>query len=90
MEHRSAVDWARQGDPNAFTLLIEEYYDKVLKYARKRLRRDQDAEDATQDTFVTAYRSLGSLSHSERSRRQIRSGGRLRGYMTWRTTSFRW
>ena len=52
------VDKARQGDVAAFEQLVREHYGAVYAVARGITGRDGDAEDATQDTFVRAWRAM--------------------------------
>ena len=46
-------------DPDAFRGVIERYQDMVYALCLRVLGNQQDAEDATQETFVTLYRHLG-------------------------------
>jgi RNA polymerase sigma-70 factor (ECF subfamily) len=50
---------AQGGDPTAFDELVARYADKVHRLAFKVLRQEEDAEDAMQEAFLSAYRSLG-------------------------------
>ncbi len=49
---------ARQGDTHAFDALAARYADKAFRLAFKVLRHEEDAEDAVQDAFLSAYRNL--------------------------------
>lgn len=44
-----------------FDLLYEAYFPRIYRYARKRLRDTAEAEDVTQEVFVTVFRVLGSF-----------------------------
>lgn len=55
------VNSARDGDVAAFEQLVRLHYAQVYGVARGILGRDTDAEDATQDTFVRAWRALPSF-----------------------------
>jgi len=46
------------GDSDAFTGLVRRYQDRLGRYAVRMLGETADAEEALQDTFVRAYRSL--------------------------------
>lgn len=46
------------GDRDSFARLVERYRDRLGRYAVRMLGNQADAEDALQDTFVRAYRSL--------------------------------
>ncbi len=49
------------GDIEAFRLLVDRYSDRLWRFCRARLGDDSDAEDAVQDVFVRAFRSLRSF-----------------------------
>lgn len=46
------------GETRAFDELVARYADKVHRLTFKILRHEQDAEDAMQDAFLSAYRNL--------------------------------
>lgn len=52
------VERARQGDREAFRVLVERYQRKVAALALGMLRNREDALDVVQDTFTKAYQSL--------------------------------
>jgi RNA polymerase sigma-70 factor (ECF subfamily) len=52
------VRTAQGGDTRAFDELVERYKDKVWRLAFKILRHEDDAEEALQDAFLSAYRGL--------------------------------
>jgi RNA polymerase sigma factor (sigma-70 family) len=54
----SLAERARDGDSGAFEALYARYYPEILWYCRRKLRSREDAEDAAQTTFATAYREL--------------------------------
>jgi RNA polymerase sigma-70 factor (ECF subfamily) len=49
------------GDRDAFELLYETYFPRVYRFALKRLRDPGEAEDVTQEVFMTVHRALGSF-----------------------------
>ncbi|HEV8582488.1 MAG TPA: sigma-70 family RNA polymerase sigma factor [Thermoanaerobaculia bacterium] len=53
-----AVERAREGDPEAFRELVERYSAKLFRLAWRITGDEQSAEDAVQETFLRAYRSL--------------------------------
>jgi RNA polymerase sigma-70 factor (ECF subfamily) len=53
------VGRVRGGDADAFRFLVARYYAALLRYGVRMLGNRADAEEAVQDTFVRAYRSLG-------------------------------
>lgn len=61
MDDTALVELARGGDDAAFELLVRRHTDAVWRLARSSLGDPHTAEDATQDTFLKAYRSLGSF-----------------------------
>ena len=64
-EDDTLVHQARNGDEASFGLLVERFYPRMLRYAVRMLGDRLDAEEAVQDTFVRAHRSLGR--YEERS-----------------------
>ena len=54
------------GDANAFTLLVNRYYERCARFAVRMLGNRDDAEDALQATFLRAYRSLGRYQEQDR------------------------
>lgn len=57
-DDRALVKRAQQGDTAAFDELVSRYADKVYRLTSKVLRHSEDAEDALQDAFLSAYRNL--------------------------------
>lgn len=51
----------RSGDKATFTRLVAEYGPRMLAFARRFLPREQDAQDALQDAFLSAYRSISTF-----------------------------
>ena len=45
-------------DDVCFNLLYERYFNRVYAYSYRRLRNHCDAEEVTQETFVTVFRSI--------------------------------
>jgi RNA polymerase sigma-70 factor, ECF subfamily len=56
---RVLVDAARAGDVEAFEVLVRRHQGGVYRVAVRLLGSDADAQDATQETFVRAWRGLG-------------------------------
>jgi len=55
------VEAARAGDRGAFARLVERYQKPVFSVAYRMLGTPEDAEDAAQESFLRAYRSLGAF-----------------------------
>jgi RNA polymerase sigma-70 factor, ECF subfamily len=55
----SVVERAREGDAEAFRELVEAYSPKLFRLAFRITGDEQTAEDAVQEAFLRAYRSLG-------------------------------
>ena len=52
------VDSIAQGNRSALEAVIQQYGGRMLSVARQLLQNEQDAQDAVQDAFLTAFRSL--------------------------------
>lgn len=52
----------RGGDAAAFETLVRKYMAVLLRVARRFMRSDEDARDAVQDAFISAFRSIGSFA----------------------------
>jgi len=88
------IDRAQAGDEQAFSQLVEPYQRELQVHCYRILGSAQDAEDAVQETLLTAWRSLGGFEQrsslrtwlyriaTTRSLNALRSSGR-RGPMPW-------
>jgi len=56
-----AVARAREGDGDAFRLLVERHSRKVFHVAFRITGSEADAEDVVQETFLRAFRNLGAF-----------------------------
>lgn len=54
------------GDVEAFSMLVERYYDHYVRFATHLVGNREDAEEVVQDTFLRAYRALGRYEERER------------------------
>jgi RNA polymerase sigma-70 factor, ECF subfamily len=63
---RELVEGARDGDRVAFDALVRRKVDVVYRTSLAILGREADADDATQETFLAAWRKLPSLRDPER------------------------
>src|SRR5205809_7235061 len=55
-----------QGDVDAYGELVERYRDRYARFAFHMLGNREDAEEALQDAFTRAYRSLARCEDPER------------------------
>lgn len=54
------------GETDAFSVLVDRYYDRYARYAVRTLGNREDAEEALQDAFLRAYRALPKYREEER------------------------
>src|ERR1700686_5817352 len=52
---------ARQGDSEAFRVLVERHGRALFRLAFRMTGNEQDAEDVVQESFLRAYRQLGKF-----------------------------
>jgi len=57
-DEASMVAKLQQGDPQAYEQVIRAYGGRLLAVARRLLRNDEDAADALQDAFLSAFKSI--------------------------------
>jgi RNA polymerase sigma-70 factor (ECF subfamily) len=60
-DEAQAVARARDGDVEAFRLLVERHSRGVFRLAFRLTGNEQDAEDVVQETFLKAYRKLAAF-----------------------------
>jgi len=58
LSDQSLVQCAQSGDAQAFDRLVLKYRSRIVELAMRYTRNRADAEDATQETFIKAYRGL--------------------------------
>ena len=56
------VEESLAGSELAFSELVDRYQERLLRFLLTRCRNRADAEDAVQDTFISAYRYLHSYN----------------------------
>jgi RNA polymerase sigma-70 factor, ECF subfamily len=66
VEDADLIRKARQGDVEAFNLLISRWEKRVFNYLLRILRNREDALDLSQDVFLKAYQNLRKLDDPER------------------------
>lgn len=55
-----------EGDTEAYGILVGRYRDRYARFAVRMLSNREDAEEALQDAFVRAYRSLAQCADPDR------------------------
>jgi RNA polymerase sigma-70 factor (ECF subfamily) len=60
------VERVLSGQVDAYAVLVARHRDRLARYAGRMLGDRDDAEEALQDAFVRAYRSLGRCENPER------------------------
>lgn len=66
MTDAAVVRRVREGDVEAFGILVDRYHDRYARYAVHMMGNREDAEEALQDAFVRAFRSLDQYEERER------------------------
>ena len=65
MNDADLVGRVRQGDADAYSVLVERYRDAIYGLAFHELHDFEDARDVAQEAFIQAYLHLGQLRVSE-------------------------
>src|SRR5207237_918497 len=60
------VQAIKAGDERAFEQMVDRYHARVYSLSYGVLRNAEDAEEATQDTFLTLYRKIGTFDESKK------------------------
>ena len=55
------VERVQRGDKQAFGLLVSKYQRKLNRLLSRLIRDSAEVEDVAQETFIKAYRALGSF-----------------------------
>ena len=58
MDETALINSAQQGDLNAFNTLILHYQDAVFNTAVRILGDEDQAQDAAQEAFISAFQSI--------------------------------
>ena len=66
MTDRAIIHQVLAGDAEAFARLVDRHYERCARIAFRILGNREDAEEAIQDTFLRAFRALGSYEDRER------------------------
>ena len=68
-EAATDIDLVRRikaGDDRAFEEMVSRYHARVYSLSYGVLRSAEDAEEATQDAFLTLYRKIGTFDESRK------------------------
>ena len=63
---RDLVSRLRRGDEAAFERLVREHGGRLLAVARRFLGEEEEARDAVQETFLSAFRAMDRFDHGSR------------------------
>jgi RNA polymerase sigma-70 factor (ECF subfamily) len=66
MTDAAVVRRVLDGETDAFAILVDRYYDRYARYAVHMVGNREDAEEALQDAFLRAFRSLERYEERER------------------------
>ncbi|MFN4261906.1 MAG: RNA polymerase sigma factor [Gemmataceae bacterium] len=61
VDDANEVELARAGDRQAFAILVERYWGRVLRWLTSLAPHHQQAEDLTQETFLRAWKGLADF-----------------------------
>jgi len=61
---KTLIDDTLQGDQNAYRKLVEKYQDYMYTVCYNILKNKPEAQEATQDTFIKAYKALSTYSEN--------------------------
>ncbi|MEP6802166.1 MAG: sigma-70 family RNA polymerase sigma factor, partial [Acidobacteriota bacterium] len=68
-QEQTDIDLVRRikaGDPDAFEQMVERYHARVYSLSYGVLRNAEDAEEATQDAFLTLFRKIGTFDDTKK------------------------
>lgn len=65
-EEAALLAGLRAGDAAAFETLVRTHSGRLLAVARRLVRNEEDARDAVQDAFLSAFRALDSFEEGSR------------------------
>jgi len=59
---QQAIELAQQGEQNAYTFILDQYWNEVYSYMLKKTKNETDAEDITIETFSKAFERLNTYN----------------------------
>src|SRR5450432_20524 len=62
VDEQHYIRMVREGDTNAFAVLVDRYKDMVFTLSLKMLKDREETEEVSQDTFVKAFKSLSKFN----------------------------
>jgi RNA polymerase sigma-70 factor (ECF subfamily) len=65
-DEKAFIEALQAGDDAAYEKLVREHSGRMLSVARRFLREEDDARDAVQDAFVSAFRAIGNFEGGAR------------------------
>jgi RNA polymerase sigma-70 factor (ECF subfamily) len=65
-DEAALVERLRRGDDDAYEMLVRTWSGRLLGVARRILGSDEDARDALQDAFVSAFKHIGTFEGGAR------------------------
>ncbi|KOP68107.1 hypothetical protein AMS62_24810 [Bacillus sp. FJAT-18019] len=63
MDMKEVIRRVADGDTDAFEIIVQQYQQKIYMFCYFMLGHRQEAEDAAQEVFFKAYRSLSHYNH---------------------------
>ena len=61
MDEQELIQASKKGDLDSFNQLVLSYQRQVYNFALRMINRPETAEDVTQETFLSAFKSIGSF-----------------------------
>lgn len=62
MDEKELIKKCKEGDTESFSLLVLMHEKKIFNYALRMLKNENDAEDASQEAFLRAYKKIDSFN----------------------------
>ena len=62
MDEKSIIERIKDGDKEAYALIVEKYKNQIFNICCHYLQNHHDANDAAQETFIKAYKSINGFN----------------------------